>query len=244
MLKEYIQKTARNLGVKIRGFNVTVSDYARLKHFLNYYQIDLVLDVGANAGQYATFLREIGYRHKIVSFEPLSTAHAQLSKVSANDPLWEVAERMAIGNTDGEITINVSNNSVSSSILAMEEAHRQAASGSDYVTQERVKISKLDTIADRYCTGHQNIFLKVDVQGFEKFVLEGAAATIPNIKGIQLEMSLIPLYAGELVVRDMLSLMESMNYSLYNVMPGYADPQTGRLLQMDGLFLREENHKN
>jgi FkbM family methyltransferase len=244
MLKEYIQKTARNLGVEIRGFNITVSDYARLRHFLNYYNIDLVLDVGANVGQYSSFLRELGYSKKIISFEPLSAAHAQLTKVSAADPLWQIAERMAIGNVDDEITINIASNSVSSSILPMVDSLVDANPSSAYVSQEQVRVSKIDTISKDYLAGYQNIFLKVDVQGFEKFVIEGAAATLPYIKGIQLEMSLVPLYEGELVVEDMLAFMGSMNYSLYNVMPGFADPKTGRLLQMDGLFFREDHDRN
>jgi FkbM family methyltransferase len=239
MLKAYIQKNARNLGVEIRGFNINVSDYARLKHFFSYYNIDLVLDVGANIGQYSTFLRELGYSKKIVSFEPLSTAHTQLTKTSANDSCWEIAPRMALGNIDEETTINISSNSVSSSILPMTDSHLNAAPGSEYIAQEKVRVSKIDTIAQDYLKGYQNIFLKIDAQGFEKFVIEGAAATLPHIKGIQIEMSLVTLYEGELVLENMLALMRSINYSLYNVMPGFADPKTGRLLQMDGLFVRE-----
>ncbi len=239
MIKDYIKQVGRSLGVEIRGFNISISDYARLKHFLNYYQIDLVFDVGANVGQYATSLRELGYNRKIVSFEPLSTAHAQLQQISNKDLLWQIADRMAIGDRDDEITINIASNSVSSSILPMVDLHLNAAPASAYIAQETVKLSKIDTIAHQYLQGNQNIFLKVDVQGFEQQVLAGAVQTFPQIQGIQLEMSLAPLYEGELVMQDMLALMQQHNYSLHSVIPGFADPETGRLLQMDGIFFRD-----
>ncbi len=242
MLKEYIKQVGRSLGVEIRGFNVSISDNARLKHFLDYYQIDLVFDVGANVGQYSTFLRKLGYNKKIVSFEPLSTAHAQLQQIAKRDPLWQIADRMAIGDRDAEVTINIASNSVSSSILPMVDLHLDAAPASAYIAQETVKISKIDTIAPEYLPGHQHVFLKVDVQGFEQQVIAGANRTLPHIKGIQLEMSLASLYEGELVLQDMLALMQQQNYSLHSVIPGYADLKTGRLLQMDGIFVRNPDN--
>ena len=85
------------------------------------------LDVGANTGQFAQDLRASGYRGHIVSFEPLSDAHAALLVTASWDPLWDVADRCAVGAGDRWAEINIAGNSYSSSLLPMLDLHREAA---------------------------------------------------------------------------------------------------------------------
>ncbi|MFA4828252.1 MAG: FkbM family methyltransferase [Thermodesulfovibrionales bacterium] len=237
MLKRAIIKFVRKLGLDLLRYTPENSNVARMQRIFSYHHINLVLDVGANIGQYAKSLREIGYTGKIVSFEPLSSAYAQLTAASGKDPLWEVAPRAAIGDRDGEITINISKNSVSSSVLPMLAPHLKAAPDSGYVDSEMVSLYKLDSLAYKYIDySSRSVYLKMDVQGFELQVLEGASKTLPMIKGIQLEMSLIPLYEGEPVFKDMLGKLEQLGYELYALIPGFTDGKTGRLLQLDGIF--------
>lgn len=210
-----------------------------MKHLLNYHKISLVLDVGANCGQYATSLRECHYSGRIVSFEPLSNAYTQLLAMSQKDPLWEIAPMTAIGDREGEITINIAGNSQSSSVLQMLDAHVKAAPESAYCGSEIVKLSRLDTLAKQYINSdQQSIFLKIDVQGFERQVLEGAAQILPLVKGIQVELSLVPLYRDQLLFEEMLEILRKLGYDLHAVIPGFTDKETGRLLQMDGIFFK------
>ncbi len=239
MPKKIIKKLGRKLGFEIRRYHPSTSEIARMKQLFTYHNINLVLDVGANVGQYAKFLREFGYRGKIVSFEPLSTAYSHLKALSSRDPLWEIAPRTAIGDETGEIAINISSNSYSSSVLDMLDSHVKAAPESAYIGSEKVKLSRLDTIAQEYIKQDVNsIFLKIDVQGFEKQVIEGADRILPQVKGIQVELSLVPLYKDQLLFKEMLELIEQLGYELHGVIPGFADPRTGRLLQMDGIFFK------
>ena len=239
LIKQLLKKILRTSGVEIRRFSPDTSDVARMQRIFSYNKIDLVLDVGANIGQYAKHLREFGYAGKIVSFEPLSSAHSQLIAASKKDPLWEVAPRTAIGNRDGNIKINIAKNSFSSSALPILDSHLNAAPESAYIDSEIVDLHKLDGIAPRYIEGHaKSIYLKVDVQGFEMQVLEGAAGVLPKIKGVQLELSLVPLYEGEPLFRDMLDKLGQLGYDLYAVIPGFTDMKSGRLLQLDGIFFR------
>ncbi len=153
---------------------------------LEYHQIELIFDVGANCGQYSSFLRDSGYQGKIVSFEPLSTAYSQLLTLSKKDNLWKLL-LCALGNQEGEITINIAGNSQSSSVLSMLDSHLQAAPESVYCGSEIVQLRRLDTLAKDYITeGTQSIFLKIDVRGFEKQVIEGSFQIIPLVKGIQI----------------------------------------------------------
>lgn len=243
MLKKSIKKLARKLGFELNRYNLNTSEVALIKHLLNYHHIDLVLDIGANCGQYAGFLRESSYAGRIVSFEPLSMAYAQLLAFSEKDPLWDVAPRTAIGDREGEITINIAGNSQSSSVLQMLDAHVQAAPESAYSGSETVKLSRLDIIAKQYIKSDScSIFLKIDVQGFERQVIEGATKILPLIEGIQLEMSLVPLYKDQLLFEEMLKFLHQIGYELHAILPGFTDPQTGRMLQMDGIFFKSNSN--
>ena len=239
MFKKLIKNQANKIGWEIRRYHPAISEIPRMYQSLVYHKIDLVLDVGANVGQYGMLLRRLGYSDRIVSFEPLSSAYSQLKAASNKDSLWSVAPRSAIGNENSQITINISANSKSSSVLNILDSHVNAASNSAYIDSEKVKLNRLDTIALDYLEDANSVFLKIDVQGFEKQVLEGATDILPRIKGIQTEMSLIPLYQGQLLYRDTIELLDKLGYELYSVIPGLADPQTGRLLQMDGIFFKK-----
>jgi len=238
-MKKNIKKLFRKLGFEVKRYNLNTSQVALMERLLEYHQIELIFDVGANCGQYASFLRDCGYGGKIVSFEPLSSAYSQLLTLSKKDNLWEIAPRSALGDQEGEITINIAGNSQSSSVLSMLDSHLQAAPESAYYGSEVVQLRRLDTLAKDYVTeGTKSIFLKIDVQGFEKQVIEGAVQILPLVKGIQIEMSLVPLYDQQILFEDMLEFMRKIGYELYTIIPNFADKQTGRLLQMDGIFFK------
>ncbi|NCR12583.1 MAG: FkbM family methyltransferase [Microcystis aeruginosa LL13-03] len=241
MLKKIVKKLARSLGVDLKRYNVQTSEAAKMQRLLAYHNIDLVFDVGANIGQYAKLLRELGYSGRIVSFEPLSSAYSQLKAVSKKEPLWEIAPQTAIGNQEGEITINIAGNSQSSSALPMLDAHLESAPESAYSGSETVKLSRLDTIAKDYIKSEtKSIFLKIDVQGLEKQVIEGATAILPLVKGIKLELSLVPLYEGQVLFKEMIDIIEKLGYELYGIEPGFTAEKTGRMLQMDGIFFKPD----
>ena len=241
MLKKTIKKLSRSLGIDLKRYNVQTSEDARMQQLLDYHKIDLVLDVGANVGQYAKSLRDLGYSGRIVSFEPLSSAYSQLKTASKKDLLWEIAPQTAIGNQEGEIIINIAGNSQSSSALPMLDAHLESAPESAYSGSETVKLSRLDTLAKDYIKSEtKSIFLKIDVQGLEKQVLEGATAILPLVKGIKLELSLVPLYEGQVLFKEMIDIIEKLGYELYGIEPGFTAEKTGRMLQMDGIFFKPD----
>ena len=105
------------VGFELRRFSVEQSENARFISMLRTHNVNLIFDVGANAGQFGVLLREIGFDGKIVSFEPLSDARESLQNISRNDPLWQIALQTAIGEENGEIEIQIAGNSQSSSVL-------------------------------------------------------------------------------------------------------------------------------
>lgn len=233
-IKRLIHWTLRKAGYNIVKFSPVFSRRTKL---FDSFGINVVLDVGANVGIYAKELRGAGYKGRIVSFEPLSSAYSQLLKNKKADVSWE-AFNMALGDKEGETTINIAGNSYSSSILGMLPAHLQSAPESKYVGQEQVKLSTLDSIFDSLRVEGQNVCLKIDTQGFEENVLKGAEKSLRFINTIQLEMSLTPLYNGELLFPEMYALLSAKGYQLVGVELGFEDPLTGRQLQIDGIFHR------
>lgn len=235
-LKESIRKLLHKAGFDVRNYKI--SNYGRTKKILDYNQINLVLDVGANKGQYYNFMRTLGYSGKIISFEPLSDAHSYLEKISKKDPLWEIAPRTAIGDEEGKISINIAGNSESSSLLPMLDRHKNSSPQSAYIGCETVKITRLDSLCSSYVDRDTTVFLKIDVQGYEQKVLEGSKGILPKIKGIQLEVSILPLYQGELLFEDMLNYMNNLGYSMTYINPTFFDLMTGQMLQADVIFLK------
>jgi FkbM family methyltransferase len=202
-------------------------------------QIDLVMDVGANTGQFSRHLRDIGYRGRIMSFEPLINEFIELKLNSERDSSWDVYN-FAFGNEDKDISINVAGNSYSSSFLEMNKRHIESAPHSKYVGMQKVKMKKLDTFfTEMPELSKYNIFLKLDVQGFEKNVILGAEKVLNMIQAIQLELSFEELYKGETLFFDMVEFLKQKQYYISLVTPEFTSPDNDKLLQVDTIFLRD-----
>lgn len=240
-IKHAIKQLALKFGVEMDRYTPERSQHARMFKLLSHHGIGTVIDVGANDGGFGRFLREGGFRGDILSFEPLEEAHRSLTATAAGDPAWHVAPRMALGASNDEIEINVAGNSTSSSILPMLGAHVEAAPQSRYVGSQRVALRRLDGVSHAAIEKGDSIFLKIDTQGYEMPVLQGASALLPRIRGVLLELSLTPLYEGQALYLDMINWMAAEGFELWNVIPGFVDPSSGRMLQMDGVFFRKSD---
>jgi FkbM family methyltransferase len=237
-LELVIRRVANNCGFDLTRYRPEKTESGRLARMLQHHRVDLVLDVGANIGQFANQLRKSGYRGKILSYEPLMHAHTALLTISRDDPKWEIAPRMAIGDHEGQIEIHVSGNSVSSSLLDMLDTHAHAAPESKYVGIEITPIAKLDLVAGKQ-SADTNTFVKIDAQGYEDRVIDGAHEVLAKARGIQLELSLVPLYEGQQTFEPLLQRICQLGFSLWALWPGFCDPATGRMLQTDAVFFRD-----
>jgi len=238
--ERFVRRINDFIGLEIGRFNLTGPGRARLARFLSSKGVSLVLDVGANTGQYARQLRDTGYRGRIVSFEPLSAPHHKLRQLAAKDPKWTVAPRVAVGETDRAVAINVAENSVFSSVLRAKQILTRVDPASRCVAVEHVRMVTLDSVAQAYMLPGDTTFLKVDVQGYEKKVLEGARSLVGMVVGVQLELSLVTLYEEETPFRPMVDFMESLGLCVHSFSSVSADETTGRQLQVDVIFGRED----
>lgn len=237
-IKHLTRRLARKLGLEVNRYDPLQSLGARYAAQLVRHGIDTILDVGANDGGYGSFLREIGFAGTIVSFEPSSAAHRALAARAADDAKWFVMPAMALGSDNGQAELNISANSASSSILAMHAVHARAAPGSRYVGREMVQLKRLADISHDAIRRANSLMLKIDTQGFELPVLKGAGELLARVKGVHVELSLVELYAGQDSYLDVTGWLLDRDFQLWNVIPGFVDAKSGRLLQFDGVFFR------
>lgn len=222
-----------------RGYEILADPFStRLVRMLNWAGVDTVIDGGANVGQFAESLRASGFAGQIFSVEPLSKAHAVLQTAASEDPRWHV-QRGALGASNGTVDINISGNSVSSSILPMLDAHSDADPKSVYVGTESVPVITLDDLIAQHDISPESTLLKLDVQGYEATALAGATQTIGRFAAAQLELSYVPLYEGSWLADQVEDFLGSHGYTLWMLDPAAMhDPRTGRLMQCDGVFVR------
>ena len=194
-----------------------------------------VLDVGANVGQHARGLRLGGYTGRIISFEPIAAAYEQLERAAASDDRWQTVIA-GLGDADGEATINVSEFSVFSSLLPGLPHLREFDQRSAVVRTETIRVARLDTILPTLGIPREGLFLKLDVQGYEPRVLAGAATILQTLVGLQLEMSLEPMYSGQTSMGAMTTHLEGMGFRIVYIEPGVVDPVSKATLECDCVF--------
>jgi FkbM family methyltransferase len=237
-IKRSARELAKQFGLDVRRLDPLASEHTRLALLLAANQVDLVLDIGANAGQWARELRRAGYAGDMISFEPLIEAHAKLAKNAGHDRKWTVAPRAALGERNADVEIHVSGNSVSSSLLQMLPMHAAGAPKSTYVGTEKTPMVTLDSLIGKVIPSGRRIFCKLDVQGYEAKILAGAARLLSDTIGLQIEISLAPLYKGQPTFSELLDTMSRSGFEIFGFVPGFVDPASGRMLQIDGVFFR------
>jgi|1186.fasta_scaffold71113_2 FkbM family methyltransferase len=231
--KEWLRNLVWRAGYEIRKRERTVD--GRRDRLLSYHDIDLLIDVGANVGQYASLVQRNGYHRRILSLEPLSGPYRQLEAAAASNPYWQT-RRTAVGARSGTVTLNIAVGSVFSSILPTLAPARSASRETHIVGEEEVSLMTLDEIVG---DDGDAVAVKVDVQGFERDVLEGASRTLQRAKLVELELSPRPLYEGQMLMGEAMSRMDSAGFVLALVENAWRVHDSGQSLQFNGVFARE-----
>ncbi len=231
------RRVVQSVGIDVCRFPGNEPGYHRAK-LLAHHEIDHVFDVGASDGRFGAELRRFGYCGQIVSFEPLPDAYAKLADRASGDPLWTTVPH-ALGSESAEVILNVAGNAgASSSILPMLDRHTTTAPEAGLVATETVQQHRLDAVWRDLAAEQSRLFLKIDVQGYERSVLAGARELLHHCIGVQLELSFVPLYEGSMSYREAFDEMERLGLTLMLLDQGFRDRQTGQLLQADAAFFR------
>jgi FkbM family methyltransferase len=231
-IRDGVKSLARAIGYDVR--RVDSHFLKRPIDFIRSRNIELVVDIGANAGQYASRLRGDGYAGWIVSAEPVSSAYAALAARAAGDARWKTMN-LAFGEKEGFAEINVSEASVLSSIRHQLPAAAAFNSEARVIRHESVRVARLDEVLPELPKGRA--FLKIDTQGYEEQVLMGASGCLSQFLGVQMELPIIHLYEGTWRFQEAIAYMCERGFEISNIVPvNYDRADSVSLLEVDCVF--------
>lgn len=223
----------------LKKLSASSSPDLRTVKILQHHNFDVVIDVGANTGQFAESLLDFGFKGQIVSFEPTSDAYKELSKRAQKYPNWDIEEQMAIGNDSGTITINISKNTVFNSIKKIDTEYATYNNDAQIIGSEEVPIKTLNSFKEKYFNGSKKVLLKIDTQGFEKEVLEGASEIIEQVDGIKIEVPLQPIYDDvKLTFKEMINTFYDLGFTCVSLDEVAVNKTSGYVHEMDAIFVR------
>jgi FkbM family methyltransferase len=239
-LRVALQKVVHRLGFHI-GRNPPVDSLAyHIKVLLRELSIDCVIDVGAHVGEYGRFLRDLGYRGEIASFEPISTSFEALGRERGRDPSWRI-ERVAVGAQEGEREMNVYQGSVFNSLLRA-NAYGAERFGDALKLQrtEKVRVRTLASIIDecRAADPSRSIFVKIDTQGYDLEVLASAGMNVQAIRALQTEQATRPMYEAVPSFPQALDQLHHLGFEITGIFPVARDHDHLRVIEFDLVLCR------
>lgn len=202
--------------------------------------IDLVVDVGANAGQFGQGIRQLGYRGSLLSFEPQAKLVEGLRAFTAADDQWEVAQ-LALGESEGVADLHIAASSDFSSLKQPNiEGERRYGDHIRTEGTEPVRVCRLDSLTDSYAALEtaRSIFLKIDTQGHDMAVLEGASGILDRVTLLQMEVAGIPIYHGVPRIAESLARVAELGFLLTGIFAINVDHESGALVEADARFVR------
>jgi FkbM family methyltransferase len=205
------------------------------------YQVNVVIDVGANKGQYARSLRRAGYKGRIASIEPVGREFEELSRRAANDPLWSV-HRFALGREDGSLELNVVPGTLSSALPASEfgaERYEKL----QHARVETVPLRRLGDVMDEILADVEDPrpYLKIDTQGFDLEVFGGLGDRAHDIVAMQSEVAFMQIYEGMPRMPESLAVYEGAGFEVAGFYPVTRERATARVLEFDCLMVRADS---
>ena len=237
IFKRTLRQMFRSIGFDIRRHNPSSIDLQRM---LTLYEVDTIFDIGANAGQSGDHFRLLGFRGKIVSFEPIRYLFQKLEAKARRDRLWYV-ENVALGVNAGKAEINVSGGHAgASSLLEMTENVVNNAPSQIVIRKEQVEVVTLSSMLAKHYPRGDRCFLKIDVQGYEKNVLDGGLDSLAKVIGMKVELSLVENYAGEPLLNDMLPFLCNLGFRSVSFENGWGNANSGELYQVDCIVFRTD----
>lgn len=238
---KFYQKIASTFGYRI------VAEH-KLNHALEIHlravfsraSINCVIDVGANCGQYGQMLRRAGYKGRIISFEPAPAPFTELSRVSSTDSNWLVVPQ-ALGNCEATISLNRASASAFSSFHSPNTyGMKRFSTVIKSVDCDEVEMTSLATYWPRIVAAReqQNIFLKLDTQGYDLEVVLGAADKINSVMAIQAEIAFKPIYEHAPDHIESLARFRDLGFEVSGIYPLTRDKHNKAFIECDCVFVR------
>ncbi|WP_203338550.1 FkbM family methyltransferase [Nocardioides limicola] len=218
----------------------STAGHLHLRWVLHHLGVNVVLDVGANVGQYAAQLRGGGYTGRIVSFEPLPELATRLREAAAADPEWQVKEH-ALGDRSGTQTIHARPGTMSS-LLPSSTFGRQWRRRLGESEEIPIQVRRLDEVLDEACAGidQPRVFVKLDTQGYDLPAFQGAGDRVGEILGLQSEISCLPIYDGMPGMVEQLQAYLAAGLTVSGLFPVSFHATSARMIEFDVVMVRQQ----
>ena len=231
-IKYVINNVLGYLGYEIRKCQVQEKNrYLWLKK----HQIRTIFDIGANTGEWAATIHEHFPEAAIYAFEPLSDCYAKLSEKEKKIPQLTTFN-FALGDNPGKFPIYRSSQASSSSLLPMSDLHKKAFPHTQNLSREEIEVRTLDQVT-KDLNIKENIFVKIDVQGFELNVLQGGKALLNRAKVLLIETSFHTLYDNQPLFDEVYSFLKGMGFTYRGDFESIKSPIDGAILQANAIFV-------
>ena len=222
---------------KLRKRGVNLNRYSLYdKKWLKNLNIDTVIDIGANVGEFTFIFHELFPSSQIHAFEPIPECFNKLNnKVSGLENV--ITYKIGLGSQTRVMNLNKSSHDPASSFRVMSEFHKENYPHSAQSEQINVKVQRLDDILD-FTNAEKNIFIKMDVQGFEDEVIKGGLVTFSKAKVIIVECSYRKLYNKEPMFHGIYELLTSLGFEFMGCLKQSENKKDETYLQGDCIFVK------
>lgn len=226
----------RRFGMAIEQFPRRDSLDAELNRVINHFGVETILDIGAHAGGFAEKRRLLGYAAGIISFEPYAPSFAKLRVAAAADPRWDV-HQIALGSSDGSADFHIFNGD--NQLTSMRVLGSHAALFDSTITELNkieIEVRRLDTLWPSLEANPTTTMLKIDTQGYDLEVIEGAGSLMVDIPCVLMECPVQAIYSGAPLFEDIAATMRSLGFELTGAFPIHRYEGI-RVIEFDCTFL-------
>jgi FkbM family methyltransferase len=219
---------------------VHVVQARELRRVLKRRRVNCVIDAGANIGQFAKRVRALGWRGRIVSFEPVPHLFEKLQQEATGDRRWRVVN-VALGREDTQSEINVTPGAgVLSSLLPPSDFGLQHQERLSMTVPVTVTVRRLEGLLPEVLDGikHPRVYLKMDTQGYDLEVFNGLGSGIDHVVAMQSEVAALALYEGMPDMIEALNVYRANGFDLSGLWPVTYERGTHRALEFDAMLVR------
>lgn len=205
------------------------------KPWLRRHSIGTVLDVGANEGQFIKTARVLFPQASILAFEPNPRLTQSLQNVlpSGTGAVCQIA----CGREAGTMPLHLMKFSPASSLLQPTSLRIPDFPPAETEETIEVKVDRLDSVVRSHALARKPYLLKLDVQGYELEVLQGAVDILPDVSAIVCEVNAVPFYEGQAGFEDIYAFVRQHNFKLVDIGEPIRQSHSGEVLYFDAAFL-------